>query len=156
VRLREKIGVAFDDSAPGPEDRRFHTERRWIDVLREEDVADIARIQIQAGQAERFFRVLIDIGERSVPDRQVVDLEGINRLHRLLPAVLLERYGTGGLGAILPQVDPDFRPFELDFRDDLSAEDLPPMDVELKNRKTGDRRIRIFLLENGQPFQGQR
>lgn len=150
---REEIGLAVDDSATGTKDGRLQVERGGVDLIRQTDVTDIFRFQVQAAQIERLFRVLIDIGDSGVMYRQDVDLKGINRLYRLLPPLLLERYRIGGFAFQLSLVDPDFRPVELEFGDEFAEEDIMPVNACMKNREIGNGRIRMGILGTVNPFR---
>ena len=104
---------------------------------------------------ERFFRVLVDIGHSGIVDFQRVYFEGVDVLHRPLPAALLERRSAGRLAAQLVQVDVDVRLVQHEFGDELPREDLAPVNAGLENGEIDDGSIRIGLLCNSHAFQGQ-
>ena len=90
IGLSEEICVAIDTAMSGAKDCRIEMERGGIDPIRQVDVADISGPEVQVTQDERSFRVLVDIGDAGVVDLHAVYFEGVDVLHRLLPAALLE------------------------------------------------------------------
>ena len=56
------------------------------------------------GDLERGERPLVDVDELAACDADLVDLQGIDGLERVLPAVILDRGRIRGLGAQLLEV----------------------------------------------------
>ena len=154
-RLAQEIRSSIDTAVSAAKDCRIEMERGGIDLVRQVDVADIGGPQVQMTQDQRPLRVLVDIGDAGVVDSQRVYLERVDILHRPLPAALLERDRAGRLAVQLLQVDVDVGPVQHEFGDEPSGEDLAPVDTGLDDGETGDRRIRVRLLHDGEFLQGQ-
>ena len=90
IRFTEEICGSIYTAAPGFKDCCIQMERRWVDLIRQVDVADIDCLEVQMTQDKGSFRVLIDIGDSGVIDFQTVYFEWVDILYCLLPAALLE------------------------------------------------------------------
>ena len=103
--------------------------------------------------AERLEGARIDVGGLATRDRDLVDLEGIDRLERLLPAMLGERGRIFRLFADVREVDVEERPIEAKVRDETPVHQRLPFDagVELRHRQDG--RVGMRVLGEGQPVE---
>src|SRR4029450_9240784 len=91
---------------------------------------------------------LVDVRDVAVSDLEVVDLERIDRLQRLLPAALLHRYAIGDLLASLRQIDMNRRLVDLDYGDAASERARAPVDAAAQTLDPQDRRLRMLVLRD--------
>ena len=81
------------------------------------------------GDAERLEGSRIDVDGFAAPDRDLVDLERIDCLERLLPAVLGERGRILRLFANVREVDVEKRPIDAEVRDETPVHQRLPFDA---------------------------
>ena len=65
---------------------------RWIDLVLVVDVANVIGAQRNVAQVQRTLRVSIDLSDFSVLNLEEVNFERVDRLERILPALLAQWY----------------------------------------------------------------
>jgi hypothetical protein len=83
--LGEEIGVARDGEPAAIEDGRLHPERGRIVAGLGANVADVLRAHLEVAQAQWLGSPRLHVGDVTVLDREIVDLERIGRLQGILP-----------------------------------------------------------------------
>ena len=117
MRHRQKIRLPLEREGTRVDDHAVDMEVGGIHARVRLDIADVAGAHIQLAETQRARRVLIDIGDLALDDSHLIDVEGINRLHGLLPAALLYRHLVPSLMDDLREVEVERRPLDPQISD---------------------------------------
>src|SRR5207249_10852646 len=97
------------------------------------------RHELEVADAQRLERALVDVGDVAVANLEMVDLQRVDGLQRVLPAALLHRGWVGDLLPRLRQVEVDFGLFELDVADGAPIEQSGPVGPRAQARDAEQR-----------------
>src|SRR5437867_1128536 len=132
------------------------TAVRGVGPLLRADVADVRGDEVEVAQAQRLEGPLVDVRHVTVANLEVIDLERVDSLQRVLPAALLDRGRVGDLLARLRQVDVDRRLLDLDVGDEAPGEQRSPVDAGAQALDSKNGRIGMSVLNDRQALQIER
>ena len=145
--LREEIGIALDFGAPAAEDDRFgENARRILPVLRA-DVAHVVGLDLELRHFERPGAAAVQVAHRAVVDAKEVDLERVDFLQSLLPAVLGHRRRILRFLLEMVPVHVEHGIVKVELRDQASVQERRPLEIRPDVRKRRDRRFGMRVLD---------
>ena len=107
-------------------------------------------------QRERLEAGVVDVGDLAVRDADPVDLQRIDRLERLLPALVLHRRLVRGLPLQVLAVGVDLRAVDAEVRDQASEEEGLPLHAGVEALHLEHRRIGMLVLDDDEVGERQR
>ena len=148
--------MPVESHAPVLEHHGVEVEIRGIRPVLRPDVSDVLGFEVDPADLERLEGSLVDVGHAAVRHADLVDLQGIDRLERFLPAVVLDRCRILRLGRELLEVHVDGGLRQREVGDQPAPEERLPLDARVQPRRLEDGRVGMGLLEELQIVEGQR
>ena len=155
-RHGQEVGMSVQGHVAVLEDDGVEMKIRGIRPILGPDVPDVLGEEVDPADLERGEGPLVDVGHPTVRHADLVDLQGVDRLERLLPAVFLDRRRILGLGAQLLEVHVQGGLRQGEVGDQSAAEERLPLDARIQARRVEDGRIGVGLLDELQIIEGQR
>ena len=156
MRRREKIRMALQLRLAGPGQNGARLDRRRIRAFPGVDVADVGGPRIDLRELERALRIVVDVGQRPVPDAEKVDLQRVDRLDGFLPALAVDGDLVRELAPQLRKVHVRHGPIDREVGDGSEKEQLPPVHARVEPGHEEDRGLGVRLLPDHDILQRQR
>src|SRR5262249_7235110 len=154
--LGEKVGVAVDAELAFLEDLGVGAQGGRIDSIPRVHIADVLGDHVDLPEGQRLVRSLVDVRDPAVDDPHPVDLERIDRLERLLPALLVEGRRVFRLLLDVRSVGVELRLLEPEVRDHSTEDQRFPLHARVEPRDMQHRRLRMGVLDEDEVVKGQR
>ena len=148
VGIGQEVGPSPRGYGAGVEHPRLHVHRRRIDALLGLDVPDVGGDEFQIVHAERLEGPLVLVGDVPSGNPQLVDVEGIDRLQRLLPSLVLDRGRVGDLGPRLGQVQDHDGVVDENVAHHAPGQEGPPVDAGVQALDIRHRGVGILVLDD--------
>ena len=147
VRLEQEVGLAVDLHPATVEHDGLDAQRRRVLAFRRADVADVVHRRLDLRYAQRPRLRRLDIGRLAVDDPELIDLQRVHRLQRVLPAVLLHRRRISQLGLEVRLVDVDDRLDQPEVGHQRPVDQRAPLHAGGEPLDPHDGRIGIGVLD---------
>ena len=147
IRLGQEIGLAIRRHAALVEHEGRESNVGRIGTLARA-VADVGGDQVEIADVQRLEGALIDVRHVALLNLEVVDLQRIDRLERVLPAAFLDGSRVLDFLPRLRQIDVDGRLHELDVGNELAGQERAPVDARAQPLETDDRRLGMLVLRD--------
>ena len=154
--LRHEVRLAVDGDTARFEDHGRQADLGWIDPVPRPHVADVRGHEVEVAKAQRLERPRVDVGHVAAAHLEVVDLQGVDRLQRLLPSALLDRGRVVDLLSRLLEIDVDRGLLDLDVGDEAAAQKRSPVDAGAQALDVKDCRVGVCVLGDLHVFQVER
>ena len=141
VRLGEEISHPIHGETARIEDVAVKMHGGRIGSLFRMDVPNIFREKIQMAEMQRFRLRIIDVRDVGIVQPEYIDLERIDRQHRVLPSSVLHGLIVLRLFFGLRPRHAQHRTIDAVITDKMSVEYGPPMNTGMREGNLCDRRI---------------
>ena len=148
VGVGQEVSPSVRGHGAAVEHPRLQVHRRGINALLRVDVADVGGDEFQVVDAERLEGAVVLVRDVSPGNPQLVDLERIDRLERLLPSLVLDGSGVTDLGPGLRQVQDHDRVVDENVANHAPRQEGAPVDAGVKALDVGHRRVGILVLDD--------
>ena len=109
--------------------------------------------EVYAGEFERAEWAFVDVLDLAVVNHDLINLQRVNFLQRLLPAALFNGNFVVDFFLGLLAIDVDLRAVDLQIGHDSPEQDGAPVDARTEKSNVGDRRFGIVILNDGHILQ---
>ena len=148
VRLGEQVGPAGGADRAALEHARGEAHRRGVDPHFGVHVADIGGLELEVVDPQGLEGPVVLVGDVAPRDLEPVDLEGIDRLQRVLPPLVLHRGGVVDLLLGLGEIEDDHRPLDEDVADHPAGQEGPPVHARVEPADVRHRRVGMLMLDD--------
>ncbi len=147
IGLEQEIRLAVHLQLAAVEDDRLQLEGRRVLTFRRPHVADVPHHRLDLRDPQRPRLPRLHVRGLAVDDLELVDLQRVHRLQRVLPAVVLHRRRVLQLGLEVRLVDVDERPDEREVGDELAVHERAPLHAGAQPLDPHHGWIRIRVLD---------